>query len=120
MRRMSFAITKQQIQNKTKTVTRRNGWKFLKAGDMIQPVEKCMGLKKGQKQVKIGEPIVIQKISFERLDMISNQDVTLEGFPDKDASWFIEMYCKANRCTPDTKVTRIEFYYTENLTDLPY
>jgi len=49
VRNMSFAMTTKQVRNQTKTVTRRFGWWFLKAGDIVQPVEKAMGLKKGEK-----------------------------------------------------------------------
>lgn len=46
---MSFALTVPQIQAGTKDVTRRLGWQFAKAGDLIRPVRKCMGLKPGAK-----------------------------------------------------------------------
>ena len=50
-RNMSFALTTKQIEDETKDVTRRNGWWFLKPGDQIWAVEKCMGLKKGEKVI---------------------------------------------------------------------
>ena len=49
-RNMSFAMTTEQVRNQTKTVTRRQGWRFLNAGDILQPVVKGMGLKKGEKK----------------------------------------------------------------------
>jgi len=49
MRNMSFFLTTDQIRNKTKTVTRRDGWLFLKPGDIVQACVKCQGLKKGEK-----------------------------------------------------------------------
>lgn len=115
MRRMSFALTKEQILNQTKTVTRRNGWKNLKPGDLIQPVEKCMGLQKGEKQVLLGCPVKILNVSFEPIWQIDDEDLEKEGFPDMHDFEFIEMYCDANRCKGDTIVTRIEFEYTEPL-----
>ena len=42
-------LTKEQILARTKTVTRRLGWWFLKPGDVVWACEKCMGLKKGEK-----------------------------------------------------------------------
>lgn len=48
MRNMSFAMTIPQVRNRTKTVTRRLGWKFLKPGDLVRAVKKSMGLKKGE------------------------------------------------------------------------
>jgi hypothetical protein len=108
---MSFALTKDQILDQTKTVTRRNGWLFLKPYTQVQPVEKCMGLKKGEKQKLLGQPIDIISVSREPLNAISQEEVIKEGFPDQTPEWFIYMYCKANRCTPDTEVTRIEFMF---------
>lgn len=112
MRRMSFALTKEQILNETKTVTRRLGWKNLKPGDLIQPVEKCMGLKKGEKQVLLGKPIQIVSISVQRLYQIHAYDVVKEGFEGMTVDEFIGMFCKANKCEQNTQVQRIEFKYT--------
>jgi hypothetical protein len=108
---MSFALTTAQVKHKTKTVTRRNGWKHLKVGDLIQPVVKCMGLKKGEKQELIGKPIRVVSISVQRLYQISMEDVHKEGFPHLSIEGFIDMYCKANKCTRKQQVTRIEYEY---------
>lgn len=48
-RNMSFSLTTQQIQNRTKTVTRRKGWAFLRPGDRVWACRKCMGLKPGER-----------------------------------------------------------------------
>lgn len=112
---MSFALTTEQIKNQTKTVTRRNGWKTLKVGDLIQPVVKCMGLKKGEKQQLIGDPIKVIAVNSQQLHQISFEDVRHEGFPRMSQEGFIDMYCKANKCTRKQKVTRIEFEYTKPL-----
>ena len=112
MRRMSFALTTEQIKEKTKTVTRRLGWKNLRNGDYIQPVIKCMGLKKGEKQRLIGNPIKVISVSFERLDTITKWEVIQEGFPNLEPAEFVAMFCEANRCKPSKKITRIEFEYT--------
>lgn len=52
-RNMSFSITTDQVRNREKNVTRRNGWWFLKSGDIVNAVEKTMGLKKGEKIKRI-------------------------------------------------------------------
>lgn len=39
MRNMSFALTTPQILNRSKTVTRRAGWSFLKPGDIVCAVQ---------------------------------------------------------------------------------
>ena len=53
-RNMSFAMTTDQFRNRTKDVTRRFGWWFLKPGDLVMGVEKAMGLQKGQQIVRLG------------------------------------------------------------------
>lgn len=39
-RNMSFALTTDQVKDRVKTVTRRNGWWFLKPGDIVNAVKK--------------------------------------------------------------------------------
>lgn len=111
-RNMSFILTTQQIEDRTKTVTRRLGWANLEPGDIIQAVEKGMGLKKGEKVKKI---CLIQIISNtrEQLNMITKEECIKEGFPNFEPDDFIHMFCNHNKCTPFTYVNRIEFKYIE-------
>ena len=44
MRNMSFSATVQQVRDRTKTVTRRVGWKTLQPGEVLRAVEKGQGL----------------------------------------------------------------------------
>ena len=115
-RNMSFMLTTQQMYNKTKTVTRRMGWRFLKPGDIVQAVEKCQGLRKGEKVVKI----CLIRILSNRPEQLGNmnrlyyglQEVIKEGFPDTTPIEFQDMFCKSHKgCTPTTFVNRIEFEY---------
>lgn len=118
MRNMSFALTTQQFRDRTKDVTRRVGWKNLKPGDLVQAVEKGMGLKKGEHPVKLG---IIRIVSVRRemlctmwqydSDKQSRSECSREGFPELDWSQFVEMFCRHNGTTPATTVTRIEFEY---------
>lgn len=112
MRNMSFALTSEQILNKTKTVTRRARWFFLKPGDLIQPVEKCMGLKKGEKVARLGVPIRILRLSSQLLNLITKEDVICEGFPNLTPAEFVEMFCRNMNYKPNHYITRIEFEYT--------
>lgn len=96
MRNMSFSLTTEQVKNKTKTVTRRNGWTFLTEDTTLQPVKKGMGLKKGEKVEKIGLPIGVTSVKREPLSAITLDDVVKEGFPKMTTDEFIKMYCKAN------------------------
>ncbi len=115
MRRMSFFLTQEQVLSQTKTVTRRDGWRSLMPGDLIQPIVKGMGLKKGEKQQLIGCPILIKSISVQRLHQITKADCILEGFPDMEPEDFIKLYLRANGGTRNKTINRIEFEYTEPL-----
>lgn len=119
MRNMSFAFTEDAIREQRKTVTRRLGWLFLHPGDEVQPVRKGMGLRKGERVEKIGPPIRIVRVTREPLAAIGKDgfhETAREGFgeghPKSWPSEFVGFFCRANRCTPDTEITRIEFVYT--------
>lgn len=116
MRNMSFALTTDQIRARTKTVTRRLGWTFLKPGDLISAVKKCRGLKKGEKV----ERIAVLRVNDVRLEPLRNlfveprSELRREGFPRMSTGEFIEMFCRSHRgCTPETTVTRIEFEFVD-------
>lgn len=128
MRNISFALTTEQIRKQTKTVTRRIGSEFLKHGDLLQPVEKCQGLKNGERMTKIGGPIRVVSVRREPLSAIQKPDVIREGFPNLTAAEFVDFFCRNNRiqfwpelgergyphrrsrpCQPSDEVTRIEF-----------
>ncbi len=110
-RNMSFAMTTEQIANQTKTVTRRFGWWFLKPGDIVQPVEKAMGLRKGEAIKKIGSPIRIVSVRKEHLFEIDDTDCAMEGFPHYTPEEFVHMLCSQYGCARDQTVNRIEFEY---------
>lgn len=115
MRNISFMLTTEQVKNETKIVTRRNGWKFLKEGELLQGVEKCQGLKKGEKIKKL-KVIKVTSVSREQLSRINQEEVNNEGFPDKTPEWFIEMFCKSHKgVTPDSIITRIKFKYIKTI-----
>lgn len=111
MRNMSFALTTQQILDGTKTVTRRDGWAFLKVGDRVQAVRKCRGLRPGEK-IEPLRVIEITSVSREPLHAITQADVAREGFPDNTCDEFITMFCASHKgCTSEAEITRIEFRY---------
>lgn len=111
MRNISFAITTKQFRDRSKTVTRRMGWKGIKVGNRLQGVKKAMGLKKGEKIEVLGI-IEVTDVSFEPLNTITQEDVVKEGFPEMCPAEFVEMFCGTHkRCMPDTVVTRIEYRY---------
>ena len=109
-RNMSFALTTKQFKERTKTVTRRFGWWFLKPGDIVQGVEKSMGLKKGEKIKKLGLIRVIDT-KQEPLYFITPDDVKKEGFPHWTSQQFIKMMIDHYNVEPSVIVNRIEFEY---------
>ena len=113
MRNMSFSETTEQVRNKTKTVTRRDGWWFLKPGDRVQAVEKAMGLKKGEKVKKL-HVIEIVSVRPEQLNAILDYpygETAKEGFPDMDAWSFVCLLRKITKKNVTHTVNRIEFRY---------
>lgn len=115
MRNISFMLTTEQFLNRTKCVTRRLGWKTIKAGDHLMGCKKCMGLKPGQKTERLGE-IVVVDARFERLDAMLGDDneAVLEGFPEMTSEEFVAMFCKNMVCKPADVVTRIQYDYVDS------
>lgn len=116
MRNISFAITTEQYENGSKDVTRRLGWKNLKAGDRLQAVRKIRGLPKGAKVERLNPPVIeVVSVRRERLDRMTKKprygrkECRREGFPDLSAEEFVAMFCEHGGCQPRTFVTRIEF-----------
>lgn len=108
---MSFALTERQLLDGSKDVTRRLGWRTLKAGDQVLAVRKAMGLRKGERQVVLGT-IRIVSVRFEPLARITLDDCRREGFPLMTPGVFVTFFCSANGCKPEDEVTRIEFLFS--------
>jgi len=119
-RNMSFALTTDQIQNRTKTVTRRIGWGVLNCGDIVNACVKCMGLKPGEKIERLGQ-IRIVSTRIEPLSrMVKNPEygaieAVKEGFPGWTGDQFVDMFLDhmSPKFGSDTLVNRIEFEYLE-------
>ena len=102
------------MRDRTKTVTRRNGWIFLKPGDVVNAVETCMGLQRGERMRRICQ-IRVTQVTREPLDRITPEDVVREGFPDWTPEQFIRFYCRNMKVHPADDVTRIAFEYMEDI-----
>lgn len=109
-RNMSFSLTTEQFKARTKTVTRRFGWWFLKSGDVVRGVEKTMGLKPGEKIKPLGL-VRILDTRPEPLDAITQADVVKEGFLEWTPEQFVSMLVEHYGVSPSAKVNRIEFEY---------
>lgn len=120
MRNMSFALTTRQIIERTKGCTRRTGWRDLEVHELLCAIEKGQGLKKGEhvRRLCIIDPFDV-RLEPPRLMLddlaYGAAEVILEGFPDWTPERFVDFLCRANKITPDTLVTRIEFSYVDAL-----
>jgi hypothetical protein len=107
---ISFAWTTEAFLAGHKTVTRRQGakWILLKKGDLLMAIEKGQGLKRGEKVRRLD---VIEVVSAIRVGVssINYEDLFREGGSWKSTEEFVEMYCRGNRCEPGHLCTRIEF-----------
>lgn len=118
---ISFMLTQPQIRARTKTVTRRLGWKTLKPGTLLMGAEKCQGLGKGGKIKPLGL-IHVVSARQERLNEMTRSaylygtaECRAEGFPDMTPAEFVDFFCKSHKgCTPQTEITRIEFEFVDD------
>ena len=115
MRRISFAKTRKQLEDGTKDVTRRIGWRDLQPGTVLLAVNKVMGLRPGERARVFGR-IEVLSVRQEPLNRITEDDVKREGFPEMSPEDFVAFFCEFAGCEPDALVTRIEF--TTELTQL--
>lgn len=115
MRLISFALTTQQVRNRSKTVTRRIGWKDLKPGTLLMACEKVMG-RQGKPLVRLAV-IVVTSVERQQLGVMchaeqyGNREAIKEGFPNMRGDQFVKMFCNSMGCEWSTEVTRIEFRY---------
>ena len=117
-RNISFALTTEQFKKRTKTVTRRKGWQFLKTGDILNACVKCMGLKPGEKIERLGQ-IRVTNVRRESLKRMIDEptygirEAKREGFPKMRGSEFALMFVQHMGGDLWQVVTRIEFEYLE-------
>jgi len=112
-RLMAVSLTGQQVRDRTKTVTRRTGWRMLRPGDQLTLCAKVMGRRPGEPLDRIAN-VEVTSVRRERLDAITASDVTAEGFPQMTPAAFVSFFCAAHRgCAPGTEVTRIQWRYLD-------
>lgn len=111
-RLMSFFHTRRQIRDRSKTITRRRGWKNLKPGELFWATEKGQGLKKGE---KVRRMKLLRCVSnrAELLGWITPSDVAKEGFPKLTPAEFVAMFCRHMGGESSQEVNRIEFEYVD-------
>jgi hypothetical protein len=112
-RLMSVSFTEAAVVDRTKTVTRRLGWRELEAGDRLTLCRKVMGRKRDEPLVRLAEVEVVS-VRREPLKAIGAWDVWREGVPNVETpEAFVEFFTRHMRCQPDTEVTRIEWRYLD-------
>jgi len=109
---MSVSHTEQQVEDRSKSMTRRLGWKMVRVGDHLTLCRKVMGRKPGEPLVRITE-VEITAIREERLWEISHEDVIAEGFPDWSTDQFIEFFCRQFKVQEWVVVTVLEWRYLD-------
>jgi hypothetical protein len=124
---MSFALTTPQILDRSKSVTRRTGWAFLKPGDLVRAIEKGRGLKNGESV----RPLAVLRIVSVRQEPLHAllddleygiSEVEREGFsgaplwgsPTAFIAFFQNTHAAKGRPTLGTPLTRIEFSYVDD------
>lgn len=123
-RLMSVAFTEQAVRDRTKTVTRRKGWTFLKPGDRLTLCRKVMGRKKDEPLVRVAEVEVVSVRREPLTDLLGGaapwwteygrEEMVREGFPGHDPHWFVaELFTVAQGIAADDEVTRIEWRYLD-------
>src|SRR5262245_24972112 len=106
MRRMSFALTTPQVEDRSKTVTRRAGWSNLKVGQRLSAVKKAMGFRKGETAPAPLAQIEVVSVRREPLErMLTDEaygraECIAEGFPQMTPAEFVTMFCETHR-VPD-------------------
>lgn len=121
-RLMSVAFTEQAVRDRTKTVTRRKGWLFLKPGDRLTLCRKVMGRKPGEPLERIVDVEVVSVIRCELGMVRAPGELSAEGFAELEA-WpgsyrgaqkFIERYFAPQGLGWSDEVTRIEWRYLDD------
>lgn len=114
-RLMSVAFTEAAVRSRTKTVTRRKGWAYLRPGERITLCRKVMGRRPGEPLVRVAE-VEVLNVRREPLDAITAADVAREGFPGMSTEEFIRrFFLDAQGIQPTDTVTRIEWTYPDNI-----
>ena len=119
-------MTKQQVRDRTKRVTRRLNWwtnkngnRIVQVGDVLCGCEQVQG-RRGKPLVRMGL-IKITKLRRERLGLMCDdlvygaREARLEGFPEMTGSEFVKFFCDSAgpSVNESTIVTRIEYEYLD-------
>jgi len=125
MQNMNFWLTTEQIRNHGKDVTRRLRWWNARPGQLLSAVVKGIGLKKGEKVVKITTIRIVSTRAEPLHALTDNLEYGLsecrrEGFGNHPTLWwppnFVAWFCKWHGIDDIWPVNRIEFEYVNDRT----
>jgi hypothetical protein len=117
MRRMSFPDTAPEVRERLQTVTRRLGWRFVKAGDVIQAVEFESNSSRSPRVLGILRVRGVRVESLSRLvtdATYAEDELPREGRPCWSRDHFIATFLRRHRLKhANVDITRIEFDYVD-------
>lgn len=118
MRHISFRHTAPQLLDRSQTVTRRVGWRFLKPGDLLRAVGRLDGHHGGHGRVgtlAVLRVIDVRREPLSRLNVdarYGEEELPREGFPCWMRREFVDTFRHRHRLSSaDVDVTRIAFEY---------
>ncbi len=128
-RLMAVSLTEQAVIDRTKTVTRRLGWEFLKPGDPLTLCRKVQGRRRRDGTL---EPLVrlaeVEVVSVDRvklgLSFLGRPDeVAREGvdpalwatgeWMETVAEQWVNWFCREMNVHPSTPITRVGWRYLD-------
>lgn len=112
-RLMSVSFTEAAVRARTKTVTRRKGWLFLKPGDRLTLCRKVMGRKPGEPLVRICDVEVISVRREPLIAVAEPGELEREGCGHLHPAVFHANYFVPQRIKWWDDVTRIEWRYLD-------
>jgi hypothetical protein len=117
---MAFTHTTAQILDRSKTITRRVGWRFLRPGDLLQAVDRNRGLGSGE-HPRLLAVLRIVSVRVEPLSRLKDDpryaedELPREGFPCWTRDEFLDTFCRTHGLASlSHEVTRIEFEYVNS------
>lgn len=115
-RLMSFALTTDAIVSRTKTVTRRLGWRSLQPGTQLWACGKVMGRRPTEPLEKLAliEVTDVRRQPLWKIYDEGREGCRREGFPELTPGEFIDLFCQHMNCCRTDEVTRIEFNYLDS------
>jgi hypothetical protein len=101
--RMSFSMTPTQIVDGSKTVTRRHAdtWRTIRAGDLIVPIRKGQGLKRGERQEPlIDGRLIVTSVRLEPLASVDYLGTSFQARARKPEAAFFAHIQEHAQCAP--------------------